>query len=766
MLATAYHAQPARSRTSAPLDETHVADDAAWLNCLFGNQEGWLEVAVGKARRSDPSKIDVFPPKPAWDGVGRFLPYTCETADAVARKLLHLASKYGNVYTSRSLYSRPERSRKYALPSRIIFLDDVPASGDYSALVETSQGNHQAYYLLDTPADAATIADLQRRAAEAHGADPSGADIEQVVRIPHSFNTKRGGWWLVRLVYQNDRQFTVAELEARWPAVETRSSAELVALEGELRAAVRHNLGRIDAIMRRIKPHTETYKQLHGERLCRDSNNNEPNTSATRYALACNLRKGFGLPDAEIIALLLHFDLGARERKGDQWLEDDVMRCIEEAHSMYPDAKTEPTRGGTSCAAKPLPQSQRRTRGRQRKLTPESYLYWLRKEATSGTTVMLSRRDIADALQVHVCTVDRLERVLRDQGRIERRTNAQRTFSYVVLLGDVGTSTNTDELTQQVLADQPEIEQQEAVKPASETYVGVTHAPDNTSQPDAGSDQPQEAGASAACVPPSQAPAPEIAKVEAVEVRVSLSDAMTAVIASLDAEGQRITLQRARARLDQFFTDHGWTPAAIERGYNAAIQRRHWQRQEDRLQRMSVRELRAWQRCAEHRTAEGHKHGNPSLAAWGAGEQRRVDQELVRRKQAWNVDHPAAPSLQPDLGLALPPKKPSERGFDASRGEQTTIKGVGTPKIETTTGRRGKKDITETHGTSRGFSFVNVAPDDPWFEHLRLYISQRRERGAHEQAAWAEAQYETAMARVVKAAAYRKLTPVREREDE
>ncbi len=765
MLASTYHAQPAGRLNSAPLDETHVADEAAWLTWLLGNQSGWLEVAVGKARRDDASKIEVFPPKPAWDGVGRFLPYTSETADAVARKLLHVASKYGNVYTSHVLYSQPVRSAKYALPSRVIFLDDVRASADYSALVETSEGNYQAYYLLDTPADAATIVDLKRRAAEAHGADPSGVDIEQLVRIPHSYNTKRGGRWPVRLVYQNDRQYTVAELEGRWPAVETASSAEPVALEGERRAAVERELGRIEAIMHRIGRHTYTGKQLRGLATCKHKSGND-DTSRTRYSLACNLRGKRGLPDAEIIALLLHFDLGARERKGDAWLEGDVMRCLAAAHSTYPNARTEPTRGGTSCASKALTPSQRRTRGRQHKLTTDAYLDWLRKKATGGTTVMLSRREIASALKVHVCTIDRLERSLREQGSIERKTYAARRASCVVLLDVLGTSTNTSEAAEQVLADQTEIAQQEAVKPASETYVGGTHAPDSTSQPDAGSDQPPEAGASVACVPPSQAPAPEIPMVEAVEVRVSLSDAMIAVIASLDAEGQRVTLQRAMARLDQFFTDQGWTPAAIERGYNAAMQRRHWQRQEERRQSMSVRELRAWQRYAEHRTAEGHKHGNSSTVAWGAGEQRRVDQELARRKQAWKADHPAAPPLQPDLGLALPPKKPSERGFVASRKNQTAIKGIGTPKIETSNVKSGKKDITETHGASGGFSFVNVAPDDPWFEHLRLFLAQLRERGEHERAARFQAEYEQALARVVKAAAHRQLTPVSEREQE
>ncbi len=765
MLASTDQAQPVGHRPSAPLDETQVAELAVWLRWLHDHQEGWLEVGVGKARRDDPSKIGVYPPKPAWDGVGRFVWLTRETADAVARKLLHLASKYGNVYTSRSLYSQPVRNAKYALPSRAIFLDDVRASPDQGAMVETSEGNYQAYYRLDTPADATTIVDLQRRAAKAHGADPSGVDIEQLVRIPHSYNTKRGGRWPVRLVYQNDRQYTIAELKGRWPAVETQSTAEPVALEGELRAAVERELGRIPAIMRRIGPDTLTGKQLRGEYLYRDTLNTEPNGSATRWALACNLRAKRGLPDAEIIALLLYYDLGARQRKGDAWLEGDVMRCLTAAHSTYPNARTEPTRGGANCAPKPLPPSQRRTRGRQHKLTTDAYLDWLRKEATGGTTVMLSRRQIADALQVHVCTVDRLERVLREQGRIERRTNRQRTDSWLVLLEVLGTSTNTSEPIEQVLAEQTEIAQQEAVKPASETCVDVTHAPDITSQPDADSDQPPEAGASAACVPPSQAPALERAMVEAVEVRVSLSDAMTAVLASLDTEGQRVTLQRAMARLDQFFTDHRWTPATIERGYNAAMQRRRWQRLEERRQSMSVRELRAWQRYVEYRTAEGHERGNSSIVAWGAGEQRRVDQELARRRLMPKAHQHTAPPLQPDLGLALPPKKPSERGFAASREAKTAVKGIGTPKIETTTGRRGKKDITETHGASKGFSFVNVAPDDPWFEHLRLFVAQLRERGEHERAARFQAEYEQALARVTQAAAHRQLTPVREGDD-
>jgi len=84
-------------------------------------------------------------------------------------------------------------------------------------LVASSPGRYQAYVRLDRPVPPARGADLNRRLARALGADPSGWDLSQLLRVPGSVNHKYAGAPPVRLVEVTGRAYAPAWLERVLP---------------------------------------------------------------------------------------------------------------------------------------------------------------------------------------------------------------------------------------------------------------------------------------------------------------------------------------------------------------------------------------------------------------------------------------------------------------------------------------------------------------------------------------------------------------------
>jgi len=321
----------------------------AQLDAMFDDQEGWIEAWHGHTAPGKPASITLDKePATRWHW------YSCERRPEFVRLLLDWGTRYGNVYISTTLYDRPERGRQWALPSRVLFVDDAPEQAPllYSMAIETSAGNRQAYYLLDTLVDAATRQDLQRRIATALHADKSGADPEQLGRVAGTWNTKRGTQHPVTLTYADGPCYSIDELAAQYPPVAPGVGAAALELDDQELA---HWLGNVDAIMRRIKPHTLTYKLLIG-----DGGNNR---SDARYAIARYLRTLFHLPNVEIAALLLTFcDWGHSREKGMAWLKTDVLCCVGNAEADHPDVAISPTRGRQARPPVVLPEVPRTSR--------------------------------------------------------------------------------------------------------------------------------------------------------------------------------------------------------------------------------------------------------------------------------------------------------------------------------------------------------------------------------------------------------------------
>jgi hypothetical protein len=377
--------------------------------------------------------------------------YSDGRVKALARFILKLAARYGNVYISRTCYSEKKRGKQFALPSRAIVIDDAPED-EYSFTVRTSSERMHAWVLLDCVVEWQLIEELSRCGAYAsranqHG-DKSGWDCTQMVRVPGTFNTKAHGRYPVALESRSDRVYTVAQLRARWPDVPDKSAAhrkqagevERPSSDAQWPVGGVAKLLTVNGIPRRWKNRdVPGWRVLRGELRPERADGSGEDTSEMRYLVISSLVT-HGYPDDEIVALASHLcDYDASARKGRTWLERDIARCITRARTAFPAATVSPSTvlqaRTVSVGAAPSRKSRAR-KDRPTKLTADQLYAWLGDNIDSGRKILKTQGELAALHMVSVPTIARLEKQLRDQGRIRRITiRTADNLTYVELLG-------------------------------------------------------------------------------------------------------------------------------------------------------------------------------------------------------------------------------------------------------------------------------------------------------------------------------------------
>jgi hypothetical protein len=414
--------RPARPAPApAPSAQAHP-DTLAFFGVLYHGQAGWCELSYIDGDPSDRKS----PFKQEWH-------YVAGDYMAVSLRCSALGALYGNVYTSRTLYAKQQRSVDCALPSGVIFTDDLPAGATPapSMIVQTSTGSRQGYHITTAPLDNATGGDLARRAAAATGGDPSGADLTQIVRVPGcTFNTKRGGRFPVQLVTASGPRYTVEQLAEAWPKLARPALAEVLIDERR----VGFWLGNItylldqEGLPRRVRNPKARARFARPDEWAGD-------TSAYRYTIAKSLVM-HGFPDDEAAALLLHFCAAGSERKGGAWLVADVQRCLMIVRqNVTPYHGIRPTSLSAKAQARlpqPLPNHEPRRKGRPIACTAARLLAFYRDRADTPTHCMMSRAEVCEALNISAGVLGRLERQLTDQGEMYRQTASNRRSSWVV----------------------------------------------------------------------------------------------------------------------------------------------------------------------------------------------------------------------------------------------------------------------------------------------------------------------------------------------
>src|SRR5215204_1013127 len=136
------------------------------------------------------------------------------------------------IYYCSHLLTEPRRVKENASEVRSLWgdLDGAPIPNgplEPTAVVESSPGHYHAYWRLDESVQPETAEQLNRRIAEEIGADPSGFDLTQLLRVPGTTNHKREDRPRVRLVsLDGGRSYSVADLDKLLPELEDAPNFE------------------------------------------------------------------------------------------------------------------------------------------------------------------------------------------------------------------------------------------------------------------------------------------------------------------------------------------------------------------------------------------------------------------------------------------------------------------------------------------------------------------------------------------------------------
>jgi hypothetical protein len=172
-----------------------------------------------------------------------YFAWSAETRSAL-RWIDREAEDDRELYHCAHLVGRWRRRKTDALPLRSLYVDldgPLPANPlvEPSVTVESSPGHYQAYFRLNRPVAPPEGAALNRRLAEALGADISGWDLTQLLRIPATVNHKYPERALVRLVRRTEQTYDPEELASLLPPAASPRRGESI---GE-RAQITHPVG-------------------------------------------------------------------------------------------------------------------------------------------------------------------------------------------------------------------------------------------------------------------------------------------------------------------------------------------------------------------------------------------------------------------------------------------------------------------------------------------------------------------------------------------
>lgn len=161
-----------------------------FFDFIFGEEIGNLCIATGNAQKTQ-FKQTWF----KWPG----------DREVIGIYLNDVSNRQLNVWFGVSLFNRPERKRDYAVPGNRVWADLDEVDPDIlelppSVVIESSPGKYQAFWSFSNVLPPELAQDYSRRLAYAIGADKSGWDLEQLLRVPYTHNYKYANPAPVRLL--------------------------------------------------------------------------------------------------------------------------------------------------------------------------------------------------------------------------------------------------------------------------------------------------------------------------------------------------------------------------------------------------------------------------------------------------------------------------------------------------------------------------------------------------------------------------------------
>jgi hypothetical protein len=395
-----------------------------WLWEMFGSNEGWLDLGYIEG---DPKERPMT--RDGWHY------YNPNDLDDLAERCCALVEQYGNAYHSIGLYREPRRAIEALSFLPGIFVDDYPgrATRPATCLLETSQRNYQAFWLVPGGIDAATFHALGQAVARATGGGPNSCNAAHMIRFPGSINTKPGKGSFAARYHANPSypRYNVEQLRAAFPQAKHGPNLVLAELDNETREDIEYWRANIDSLLKngipkRMVPRPgrqpgQTYNILRGiQDVPGDGSSSMWRATLMRGLLL------HGYPMAEAIALAMHLAPPARTQS-DTWLFADCVRLFGKAQDKL-GPKYKPTASRPNGKSSPVKNTEAPTeppRPRGRPLTDTLsadvlYAWFCDNAVGTPAKVIGTVDDVAAEFNVPRSQVERAERELRKRGLIKR----------------------------------------------------------------------------------------------------------------------------------------------------------------------------------------------------------------------------------------------------------------------------------------------------------------------------------------------------------
>jgi len=207
-------------------ESSAVGEITKFWRHIFGEERGLLQVWTKRVGGEIPKQTVV----------DSYFNYP-KAAHEAALWALKKSEAGREVYFCTHLLSRPRRIKENAAPVLTLWgeLDGVPVpNGELkpTAVAESSVGHYHVYWRLDSTIPPEKAEELNRRLAQKVGADPSGFDLTQILRVPGTTNFKYEDRPQVRVVEISDTSYSPRELDELLPNIE-EPGAEHDPEEGE-----------------------------------------------------------------------------------------------------------------------------------------------------------------------------------------------------------------------------------------------------------------------------------------------------------------------------------------------------------------------------------------------------------------------------------------------------------------------------------------------------------------------------------------------------
>jgi hypothetical protein len=187
---------------------------------VFADQRGYLALFSG-ARGEDPRKLLAC--------AERYFSWPDEAGSAVKCAIAE-SHRGRESYFCAHLLTEKRRIKENAAPLRALYVDGdgaYPREGlpQPTAIIESSPGRLQMWWRLGSEIPPEAGEDLNRRLAYAMGADKSGWDLTQLMRVPGTKNHKYPERPTVRFIGAGEESYSPAEMDRVLPPPQIRHAA-------------------------------------------------------------------------------------------------------------------------------------------------------------------------------------------------------------------------------------------------------------------------------------------------------------------------------------------------------------------------------------------------------------------------------------------------------------------------------------------------------------------------------------------------------------